>query len=94
MPVTVTRTHAAPYIRYQLIQYVGMAGASRTKRDRLMYLHMARGLGQALGIMSQSQDQQPIDGIADRESLPIGYERAAREWLGHEADRLLGPDEG
>jgi hypothetical protein len=89
MTLTVTYSHAAPYIRQALCHAARQAEDARTQRDRRAKHAEADGLARALGIMSASDDQTPVAGIADVENLPHGSIAAARRFLGdRKADEI------
>lgn len=87
-----TYSHAAPYIRERLVSAVLAGKAATTKLERSRKFNEAYAYSQALKIMAASQDQEPAPGIADRSGLGTGI-RMAREWLGSDADLILGPEE-
>lgn len=83
-------SHAAPYIRYYLVYAVYTAYSSTTQRDRREAFAKAGAYRDALRIMADSQDQMPVAGIADIETLPPSALGNAQEWLGKDADKILG----
>ena len=83
-------SHAAPYIRRQLAYTVHAAINASTQRERFRQFGIAYGYAQALSIMADSNDQTPVDGVADVESLPPGALQQTREWLKLDADKVLG----
>jgi hypothetical protein len=91
---TTTYSHAAPYIRLQLMHAVYAAYSARTQRDRNESFARAAAYRLALSIMANSLDQTPVPGIADVDSLPPSALGNTREWLGKDADLILGTEEG
>jgi hypothetical protein len=90
MALTVTYSHAAPYIRQALCHAAEHAENARTQRDRRAKIAEVRGLALALGIMAASDDQIPMPGIADVETLPRGSIAAARRFLSDRTADELG----
>lgn len=85
--------HAAPAIREQLCRTVRIANDAKTVRDRSTNFARAYGFARALQIMAASEDTGQLmePGIANEKTLWSGSVALTREWLGHDADKVLGP---
>ncbi len=95
MGVTVTTSHAAPFIRYQLVHEVGQAVEAKTQKDRQAHYAAAQAYGKALGILADAVSTNEPDGIADVESIPKRYLAEAFRFLGGEAgwqSKGMGPE--
>lgn len=85
-------SHAAPYIREMLVRAFQTGAAANTKREKERKFAEAFAYAQTLKVMAAALDQEPAPGIADRAGLGTGIQQA-REWLGSDADLILGTEE-
>ena len=82
MSVTVTYSHAAPFIRRQIVSSLGNAAEAGTIREQVRETQVAQGLIQALGIIANSTSTQTEPrGIAERDTLGERALTATREFL-------------
>lgn len=92
--VTVTYTHAAPFIREALVMACRQAADASTLRDRRYYMGQAYAFGRALEIMSDSGDQTPIEGIHEpggfQDARGYGYVRRFLGGSGDDFEQLMG----
>ena len=88
--MTLLYAHAAPVIRELLIRAVHKGRTSKLKREQSSNMAHAYGFARALDIMTHSGDQAPMPGIDGAFALPSGALDLTREWLGSDADRILG----
>lgn len=85
--------HAAPMLRERLIRACGMAAAAGTQRDRKAYYQEAYAYGGALDVLRRSEDGKAVtdtEGIFQPWAIPKNAWQATAEFLGLNADRLLG----
>lgn len=88
--MTLLYAHAAPVIRELLIRAVHQGRTSKLKREQSANMAHAYGFARALDVMSMAHDQTPVAGIAGDFALPSGSIDMTREYLGNDADRILG----
>jgi 2-hydroxychromene-2-carboxylate isomerase len=84
--ITVTYTHAAPYIRERLVQSVLSGTNAKTQRDTVAGFREAFAYGQALKIMAASGDQAPVEGVYQLESFTQRDLGRVRKFLGDDAN--------
>lgn len=92
MPMSRSISHALPVMRDRLVRAHYNAEISKTKRDRLAGFKEAFAWASAIKVLLDSDDYTSIDGIMDVEGLPSGSLKRCREWLGQDADKILGPE--
>jgi hypothetical protein len=82
MSVTVTYSHAAPFIRRQIVSALGSAAEANTVRAQLWEKHVAEGLIEALSIIvnSTSTKDEP-HGVAEVNTLGERALTATKEFL-------------
>ncbi len=91
--ITVTHSHAAPVPREYLCRSGYKARTAGTQRDRNAAFAEAWAFTRSIEVLAISQDQAPAPGIKDRDNLPQNAEVWAREFIGRDANRILGPQE-
>lgn len=92
MSLTVTYSHAAPYIRERMCRHAYDSLIARTQKERAKHINWMFGLREALEIMGRAGDCNVEPGIAEEKGLPLGAVILARHYLADAADRLFGEE--
>jgi len=93
--IFVAYSHAAPFIRQEIVEAATQSLKGTTQRARYEGLNKARGLAQALSILADSHDGAAVAQVA---GLPSGvaYDPDVEDHLGvilgEDYDRLFPPE--
>lgn len=88
--IATTYSHAAPFIREQLIHEGAHVRSARTVRDRRSHWRGMFAYGQCLKIMRLSEDQTPCEILPDIDSYPIDGLREVVAFFKASLDDVMG----
>jgi len=89
--LTITYSHAAPYIRHQMLNAASSKLATKTQRDKRYYTGVMHGLTLALGILLKSPEgQDSPKGYPEFHGATGAYDEIARFVGGEHEMRELG----